>query len=221
MNPKLLLIILLSVCKQSYSQSGLDATLNKIDPQKWSNAVEKKISNLEGKIITKSKKTLRCLQKQEEKIYRKQLRSKDSLIAKAKLAEIRIKYKEQGEKLKSPSSITQANIRQYIPHLDTLQTAFKFLNQQGTTENIKNALSKIESLEGKMQQAEEIRKFIGDRREQLKQQLEQLGLLKELKKFNKEVYYYSEQLKEYKTILSDPNKIEKKAIELLSKTNEK
>ena len=43
-------------------------------------------------------------------------------------------------------------------------------------------------------------------------------MLKDLKKINKEVYYYSEQIKEYKEIINDPGKIEKKAIELLSKT---
>ena len=43
-------------------------------------------------------------------------------------------------------------------------------------------------------------------------------MLKTLKQFNKEVYYYSEQIKEYKEIINDPGKIEKKAIELLSKT---
>src|SRR5213078_194156 len=50
------------------------------------------------------------------------------------------------------------------------------------------------------------------------QQLEQLGLVKELKRYNKEVYYYSEQLKEYKSVLNDPDKIEKKTLALLSKT---
>jgi uncharacterized protein YlxW (UPF0749 family) len=73
-------------------------------------------------------------------------------------------------------------------------------------------------LNSRFQQADEIKKFIRERREQLKQQLEQLGLVKELRQFNKQVYYYSEQIKEYKETLKDPKKIEKKAIELLSKT---
>jgi len=218
LNPKLLLIILLTVCIQSYSQSGFDSLLTKIDPQKWSAAVEKKVSKLEDKIIAKSEKTLQRLQRQEEKIYRKQLATKDSVEARVKLAEIQNKYTDLESKLKSPSSIFPNSARQYFAHLDTLKTAFKFLDQQNAGGNVKNALSKIESFEGKMQQAEEIKKFIRERREQLKQQWEQLGLVKELKKFNKQAYYYSEQLKEYKEILNDPNKIEKKAIELLSKT---
>jgi hypothetical protein len=181
--------------------------------QKWSASVEKKVSKLEDKIIAKSEKTLDRLQKKEEKIYRKQLSTKDSLIAKAKLQEIKSKYGQLKSQLSNPIGITG---RQYISHLDTLKTAFKFLNQNGT--DLTKSLSKIESFEGKMQQAEEINKFIRERREQLKQELEQLGLVKELKKYTKEVYYYQEQIKEYKSILNDPEKIEKKAIELLSKT---
>jgi len=166
-------------------------------------------------MVAKTEATLHRLQRQEEKIYRKQLSTKDSLLARTRLSEIQNKYKELEEKLKNPSSVIA---RSYLPHLDTLKTAFKFLDQQGVTKNVTNALSGIESFEGKLQQAEEIKKFIAERKEQLKHELEQLGLVKELKKYNKELFYYSEQLKEYKAILSDPKKIEKKAIELLSKT---
>jgi len=207
----------------SYSQTHLDSLLGNIDPQKWSAAVEKKIGKLEDKIVARSEKTLRRLQQQEERIYRKQLSTKDSPDsyreeARLKLTEIQSKYTDLENKLKTPTSILPNSAKQYLPHLDTLKTAFKFLDQQNATANVKNALSKIESFEGKMQQAEEIKKFIRERREQLKQQLEQLGLVKELKKFNKEAWYCSEQLKGYKKILSDPNKVEKKAIEILSKT---
>jgi hypothetical protein len=202
----------------SYSQTHLDSLFRKIDPQKWSTVVEKKLSKLEDKIISKSEKTLQRSQREEERIYKKQLTTKDSLVAKAKLAEIQTKYKELEEKFKNPSSIIPANARQYLPHLDTLKTALKFLDQQNANGNVKNALSKIESFETKMQQAEEIKKFIRERRDQLKQQLEQLGLVKGLKKYNKQIFYYDRQIQEYKKILSDPKKIERKAIELLSKT---
>ena len=180
--------------------------------------MEKKVSRLEDKIIAKSKKTLQRLQKQEQNIYKKQLGTKDSIEARLKLAEVQGKYKRLQEKIKNPSSFAPSSVQQYIPHLDTLKTAFKLLEQNNSTANIRNALSKIQSLDNRFQQAEEIKQFIHERREQLQQQLEQLGLLKDLKKINKEVYYYSEQIKEYKQIISDPGKTEKKAIELLSQT---
>lgn len=78
----------------------------------------------------------------------------------------------------------------------------------------------MQSFEGRLQQAEDIKKFIRERREHLKQQFEQLGLTRQLKKLNREVYYYSAQLKEYRAILNDPKKIERRALELLSNTKE-
>lgn len=201
----------------SFSQSKLDSLINKINPEKLSKLVEKKAAKLEEKVVKKSERTLHHLQREEEKVYRKQLGTKDSLLAKAKLAEVESKYKAFEEKLKNPTAVLPTNIKQYVGHLDTLQSAFKFLNQNGISGSVNNALNKIEGLDSRLQQADEIKKFIQERREELKQQLEQLGMIKELKQFNKEVYYYSEQLKEYKETLKDPDKIEKKAIELLSK----
>ncbi|MBK9570511.1 MAG: hypothetical protein IPO53_11785 [Chitinophagaceae bacterium] len=56
------------------------------------------------------------------------------------------------------------------------------------------------------------------RKQFLKEQLSKFGFAKELKKLNKQVYYYFQQINEYKAILNDPGKIEWKGIDLLSKT---
>jgi hypothetical protein len=197
--------------------SKLDSIFNKLDPQQWAAAVKKKVSRLEEKLIAKSEKTLRKLQKEEEKIYKKLLASKDSAVAKLQLEQVRIRYTSLQKLLKNPATISARNVKDYVPYLDTLSSAFKFLSNQGGA--IKDALSKVESLNGRLQQAVDVKQFIRERKEQLKQQLENLGLVKELKKFNKEAFYYAQQVKEYKEILQDPKKIEKKAMELLSKTN--
>ena len=134
------------------------------------------------------------------------------------LEEIRNEYKALEEKLKNPSSVAPSNIGIYNPVLDSLNSAFKFLDQNNATANLKEALSKIESFNDKFQQAQNVKDFIRERREVLQQELERLGMVKQLRQVSKEVYYYSEQIKEYKEILNDPGKIEKKAIQLLSKT---
>jgi hypothetical protein len=198
------------------SQSKLDSILNKLDPQKFATSIGKKAEKLEDKLVAKSMKVLEKMQSQEEKIYNKLLSTKDSLQAKITLTDIKTKYKTLQDKLKNPALSGAA--RQYIPHLDSLTTSLKFLDQNGNNGKIKDALSKTKSLQDKFQQAEEIKKFIKERREQLKQQLEKLGMVKQLKQINKQVYYYTAQLKEYKEVLKDPKKIEKKALELLAKT---
>jgi len=214
----LILALLLGLCPLS-AQSKIDSLFGKLDPQKWAAAVSKNSSRLEDKIISKSEKTLRKLQRQEEKTYKKMLNTKDSLLAKESLELVRAQYAGLNEKLRtSPNSVSASNIKEYIPHLDSVQSALNFLGQSGLTGNISPALSKIQSLNARIQQAGDIRQFIKERKQELKRQLENLGLVKQLKQFNKEAYYYSQQIREYTAILKDPKKIEKKAISLLAKT---
>jgi hypothetical protein len=200
----------------AFSQSKLDSIFSKLDPQKFASSIGKKAEKLEEKLISKSMKVLEKLQNQEEKIYHKLLATKDSLQAKAQLSDIKSKYNTLKDKLKNSAFAGAA--KQYIPRLDSLNTSLKFLNESGVGGKVKDALAKTSALQDKFQQAEEIKKFIKERKEQLKQQLEKLGMVKQLKQINKQVYYYAAQINEYKAILNDPKKVEKKALELLAKT---
>ena len=201
-----------------YSQSIPDSIRDNIDPDKLSASIERQLNRLEIKIAFNSERILERLQKQETKIYKKQLATKDSLEARLRLVEIEAKYTALAERLKSPSSFIVSNMSQYIPRLDTVRSALKFLDQYNTTENLTRALSKIQSFNYKLQQTQDIKDFIRERQKALQQELERLDLTKQLKQFNKEIYYYSQQIKEYKEIATDPCKIEKKAIDLLSRT---
>ncbi len=198
------------------SQNRIDSFLQKVDPQKWSAAIEKKAEKIQERIVSKSLKILARLQGHEEKVYRKMLEGKDSLIAKSSIERISSKYESLRGRIKNPAMADAA--KQYVPKLDSLSGALKFLDQNGIGGKVKDALAKTESLQQKFQQAEEIRRFIRERKQQLKEQLEKLGMVKELKKINKEIYYYSAQIKDYKEILKDSKKRERKALELLSKT---
>jgi hypothetical protein len=215
---RLCLFITLFVCSlQAFSQSNFDSLANKINPQKWSGVINKKVSKIECRLIAKSDKTLNKLQKQEEKVY-KNLPAKDSVLAKSKLAEIKEKYSSLSSSFTNPPVVNASNLKQYIPKLDTLINSLKLLDKNGVTGNVTDALKKASQLQNSMNQAEQIKKFIKERREQLKHQLEQLGIVKNLKQINKQVYYYSAQIKEYQNILKDSKKIERKALDLLSKT---
>ena len=212
----LLTTLILQTSIFSFSQSKIDSLFSKLDPQRWQAAIEKKAGKLQQKIIARSQQVLNRLQKQEGKIYRKMLQGKDSLQAKASLAVIKSKYDEMSLKL---HGLTASGARlPYIPKLDTLATALKFLDDNGVAGNIKDAINNTHSLQEKFGTAEEIQRFIRERRQQLKEQLEKLGMLRELKRLNKEVYYYSAQINEYKEMLKDSRKAERKTIELLSNT---
>ncbi|MEJ0106576.1 MAG: hypothetical protein WDO19_30300 [Bacteroidota bacterium] len=152
---------------------------------------------------------------------KRKLAKMDSLKANQIFGNAEQKYKDLEQRLKNAGSA-----KQYIPSVDTLSTSLKFLQQnpqlvssiKGGQDKLKDALNKVGGLENQFQKAEEVKKFLKERKQFLKDQLSKLGFAKELKKLNKQVYYYSEQLSEYKALLSDHKKAERKAIELLSKS---
>jgi len=195
-----------------YSQNST----NKIS-SKYFETVSKKTNSLQEKLDKKSQKVLDRFQKQEAKIKRKLIKI-DSLAANNVFANTQEKYKQLEEKLKSSTALSS-----YLPYLDTLKTSFKFLEQnqqllKDGKEKLNDAFSKVKDFEGELQKAEDIKQFLKERRQYLKEAIEKFGLAKELKKINKEIFYYAETLKEIKTIIHDPKKIERKAVELLSKT---
>jgi hypothetical protein len=207
--------ILLCFSGTANSQQTLDSLLDKVNPDKWSALISRKVDKLQDQLVKKSQQTLDRLQKQEEKIYRKMLRGKDSLQAQAQLVQVGEKYQSMRDKLSSTGSVSNGS---YIPKLDTITSSLNFLDKYGVGGNIKQALQKTTALQDKFSQGEAIKQFIRERRELLKAKLQELGLVKDLKKFNKEVYYYSQQLNEWKETLKDSRKLERKAIELFSKT---
>jgi hypothetical protein len=187
---------------------------------KYFETVSKKANSLNEKLDKKSQKALERFQKEEQKLKRK-LAKIDSLAANNVFSNAENKYKQLEEKLKGTNKLTQ-----YIPNLDTTITSLKFLEQNSQLlsnvkdgkEKLTDALSKVKELESQLQKAENIKQFLKERRQYLKDQLNKFGFAKEFKRINKNVYYYSQQLQEYKAILKDPEKIERKAIELLTKS---
>ncbi len=212
------IILTLKLHAQSSSAGQSDSTMH--IPKNYLNKVSAKTNQLEQRIDDKTDKVLLRMKRQEEKM-KKKLMEIDSLKAKEVFGNVEEKYKELDQRLKNNSFG-----KQYIPSLDTLSTSLRFLQQNPQLLShmkdgelkLKDAMRKANGLKDKFQKAEEIKKFLRERKQFLKDQLSKLGFAKQLKKLNKQVYYYSQQLNEYKTMLKDHKKAERKALELLSKT---
>jgi hypothetical protein len=189
-------------------------------PTKVQSRIDRTVANLDGAFEKELAKQIRKLQKEEHKIYKKLLR-KDTALAHNYL-------------LQSEQAITQLNDRLinprknsvYIASLDTLQTSFIFLGDSslsGLAGNqllaAKASLLKINRLQHQVQQSEELKKFLQKRRDNLNEQLAKFGFIREVKRVNKQLYYYVQQINEYKAILNDPKQMGTKAIELLCKSN--
>ena len=189
-------------------------------PSKYFETVSKKANDLEKALDKKSQNVLGQLQKTEMRLRRK-LAKIDSLAASNIFSNSAEKYNELQQKLKNKAG----QLSQYIPKLDSLSTSIKFLEQHPEFINdIKDAKDKLADVSGKLKEfqsklqgAEDIKKFLKERKEYLRQQLEKFGFAKELKKLSKDLFYFSQQVNEYREIFKDSKKAERKALELLSK----
>ena len=217
-HPSLLLIAVLFTASLR-AQEPTDTSGGLISSQ-YLTTISSKTGKLERKLDKSAEKALARLQRQEEKM-RNRLWKIDSLSAKNIFGNTEEKYSQLKRKLESPGKLSN-----YIPHLDTISGSLNFLTQNSqllsqvkdAKEKLKDAVSKVDAFKQQLQKADDIKKFLKERKQYLKEQLARFGFAKQLKKLNKRVYYYTQQVNEYKEVFKDPKKAEKKAIELLSKT---
>jgi hypothetical protein len=203
----------------TFSGSAIAQDSSKIDkvisfPDELFSALNKKTSSIESKLDKKTDQYLSKLQKRENKLKRK-LWKKDSLLAKELFNGVDEKY----EQLKSNTGNLNKYQSVYSGHLDSLSTSLSFLKDNNLTNSpaLQKSLEQYKELQQKLNASDQIKKYLAQRQQLLKQQFEKLGMVKELKRFRKDVYYYQQQVKEYKELFEDPNKIEQKLMELVMK----
>jgi hypothetical protein len=223
MTIKLLLILLAGICLSlsCYSQDSRRESDNILGiPAKFAAKANSRIASIEGKLEKQAARYLARLKVREARLKEK-LAKKDSLAATTIFADAAEKYNSLEQKINTPQKY-----KEYVPYLDTLATSLRFLEQQKilsgadqVPQQLQSALSNIKSLESQLQKAETIKQFLKERKQFLREQLGKYGLGRELTKLNKDVYYYSQYVNEYKSLLQNPEKLERKAIELLTKTS--
>ncbi len=192
-----------------------DSSYSKLPQASLANLSDR-ISDISRKLDRHSESAIRDLQMREQKIYDKLFRI-DSLRSRNMLSDAHARYSHFRDKLQSPGTL-----KQYIPSLDTLKTLLKFLDQNKelltAPGQLPLAMDRLGNLENELASAEQVMAFINERKTFLTQQLQGLGFMKELKKLNKQAYYFSAQVKEYREALKDHKKTERKVLELVSKS---
>ena len=215
---------------QCFSQSDDTATLSATDKlfhaydnisNKSLRLIQNKYSKLTSAVEKQTEKMLQRMQRKEAKL-RKKLENTDSVKAKALFAKTKEKYQKLQDQLQNPVNPSISNpLKQYIPGLDSLQTATRFLSQSNINipglpadklQQIQAISGQLHELQGRLQQANNIQQYIREREGQLKQALANTKLGKELIGLNREVYYYQQRLSEYKELLQNPDKLEEKLL---------
>jgi hypothetical protein len=197
-------------------------------PDKFFAKIQSKTSRLDRMLTRQTEKYLQRLARKEEKIKRR-LYKADSTAAKELFANSAGQYAALAAKLKNESNTMGAKLSgEYLPYTDSLNGALSFLQQNPLLKlsaaggpQAAAAFKEFNQLQSKLQDADQAREFIRQRKEQIKEALSKyISLPKSLQKafgdYNKNLYYYSTQLKEYKQMLNDPDKMERKALSLLN-----
>jgi hypothetical protein len=200
-----------------------DSTTHKIlaFPDKLFGAIDKKSNQYQQKLQDQTIKYLHKLEKQEKRLQRK-LAKTDSIAAKKVFGNIDSTYSALEKSMSEPASKTNALQNLYNGHLDSMQTALKFLDQNkmlgGSAQlsgQIQNALGSYNQLQNKFNGAANVQQYLEQRQQYLTTQLKQYTLDKYLAPFKKQVYYYKAQVEEYTNCFNDPDKLEAKLLETL------
>ncbi|MES1225558.1 MAG: hypothetical protein ABUT20_59310, partial [Bacteroidota bacterium] len=231
---KFLLIVMLLLCTEHLTAQSGDSTslVNKIAnfPNRLFDKIRNKTAGLDRQLDRQTEKYLQKLARREEKL-KKKLLAYDSNASKYLFnGNTAQQYAQLAQKIKADSAIQGREYGgEYMPYVDSLQGTLKFLNanpqlinsSQALPADIQNTLAQLQLLQARLQNADQVKAFIRQRRDRLKQYLAQYaqlppGIKNLYDNYNKQLYYYSEQVREYKAMLNDPDKMMKKALELLN-----
>lgn len=196
-------------------------------PLRYYNKVANKAATLQYKITKQNAHLLAQLETVEKNIYQS-LYQLDSLKAKDLMTDGLERYQllQQGiaEKTGVISKITSGA---YIQGLDSMHGALSYLSKvKGLSEvkELQNALEKVKQMGSSVQQAELIKNFIHERKEQLQAIVSQYSSIpaavtRQLAQYSKTLSSYRSEIQEIKSIINEPDKAERLLLKQLQKTN--
>jgi hypothetical protein len=181
--------------------------------------VSQKTARLEDRIVAKSQQALNKMAREEKRLQKK-LHKKDALLTTQVFQDAQTQYQSLQTQITNRTNKI-ATRAAYLPFLDTITTAVRFLEKANAlpgNKQTQEALNHINSMQDRFQQANQIQQYLRCRRQYLATQFSKLNMTRTLKRYHKQVYYYQAQLDEYRSLLNQREKIERKAIDLLRKT---
>lgn len=185
--------------------------------------LQKQYGSLALDIQSRTKKLLTDVQQREERLKNK-VATEDSTKAAQLFWSAAGNYRELQNRINLPVDNTGASLlKEYIPNVDSVENVLNFLIQKPgglSTDKLQQvqALSnQFKQLQGRIQQANEVQAFVTARQQQLTEQLSQLNISKYLLGTNKQVFYYQQQIMQYKALLTDKDKLQTTLISTVNK----
>ena len=217
--------ILFSVFQSCLCYAQADTIIPNITaiPLKFIEQTNKKVDKYSNRITSKTEKTLEKFTKWENKI-KGLLQKADPATAERLFGNGSKTFAAMLQKVREGKTLTENYKAKYDEYRDKLTTNIKYIETQKESLNnkfiqpLQQSKNKIAALEKNVAETETAQTLIKERKKELlAEAYKVLGKSKYLSKINKEAYYYTETLKNYKEILNDPSKAEETALNILNK----
>lgn len=215
------------ICRaQTVPTNNVDSAFNA--SQKWLLQTNNKVISIENALTVKTNRYL-SRQAKQERLLSSKLAVIDSPGAKGLFAGSDSAYATASKRMAQVASLDKAKGISYFPYLDSLKASLIFFKSKsqnlspGQMELLRKQITQLDGMEGKLQQAADIKAFMKERQQLIAAYISTHANLppsitKALTDYKKETYYYSQQLAEYKAAWKDPDKATKKVVSAISKT---
>jgi hypothetical protein len=213
----------------SFGQMDSTAKLLSQFPNRLFAKINNKAANLDDALTKQTEKYLRRLARKEKKIQ-DHMYKLDSNAAKNLFNGTQAKYASLENSMTSGVSTNGAQLTgEYLPYVDSLKSSISFAQKNPALlnvspkvqEQITASLAQFNKLQNNFTSADQVKAYIQQRKQAFKDQLsqyEQNSVLKKyLDQYNQQVCYYSQQVREYKEALNDPDLMLQKALVILNK----
>ncbi|MDO6430195.1 hypothetical protein Q4E93_06345 [Flavitalea sp. BT771] len=188
--------------------------------------MQSKTADLDQQLTRQTEKYLQRMAHREARLQKK-LAKVDSTAANNLFGNSTKQYLALAQKIRKDTSGRAVDLSgEYQPYIDSLGGILKFMKQgvpgRQALSGLPDAARQWEVLQAKMQDADQAKAFIQQRKQQIgdyiKQHINLSGLLgHQYAALNQEAYYYAQQVRQYKEMLNSPDKLERQALSTLQK----
>ncbi len=213
----------------SYGQIDSTAMMLAKFPNRIFAKINSKASSLDDALTKQTEKYLQRLARKEKKIQNR-LYKLDSNAAKNLFNGTQAKYAALENSMTNTVSTNGSPLTgEYLPYVDSLKSSISFAQKNPALLNvspkvqaqINASLAQFNQLQNNFTNADQVKAYIQQRKQAFKDQLQQYmqnsAMKKYLDQYNQDCYYFSEQIREYKEALNDPDLMLQKALVILNK----
>jgi hypothetical protein len=237
MKPVLCLAALLCLSVTMTHAQSVDSATDKLThfPMRVFGSIQSRAASLNQRLQRQTQKYLQKLRQQEARLEKK-LYALDSGAAKTLFANSSQQYGQLSQKLQSDTGSSRQKLTgEYQPVADSLHGALAFLQKNpqalpgqaaaslspAVQAKMQASMSQLQALQGRMADAGQIKAYMQQRKQLIGQYLAQHSnwqsmLRKPYANMQRDMFYYSAQVTQYKNELNSPDQLEQKALAMLS-----